>query len=170
MGASAIVRDNAARMTPGGAALPLLAPLLGMLPAEMQGRPMRPFFAPINVGTTGVGIAPGATGNGIFNADPNFDFAAFIANVRIRSFDNQTDRQNDPAVVALADTNQGVFNPFGAAGFFDIQTVFGTAGQPSIMVAPIIIPRSTGLILSVTNLHALNVNIFRFTLLGVQIS
>lgn len=153
------------RNTPGGMALALPSPLYAMLPAELQGRPFQWFAQPVNV----LNLAPGVSATGNFTVDPAFTFAAWYGVVSIRSADNLTDRSTDPFTVSMSDTGNRFFNPNQTP--LDIRTTFSTVGasSPAVWPAPLIVPGSTGINVTVTNLHNANTDNLRFAFMGILI-
>jgi hypothetical protein len=155
-----------ARSTPGGAAMSLFAPLLGMLPPDFAGKAMRPWMQPLQaLAVTAAGTA-GANANASFNADSSFDYAFFYGSVAVRDATNLIPKDFSPAIVSISDTANQFYNPTNLGN--DIDNVFGSGRQPVIWIAPLIVRASTGINIAVQNLDNETLN-FRFTLMGLQV-
>lgn len=157
-------RDTAARQTPSGLVLPLPSPLLAMLPPALQSFPMQWFTFPIKI----VSVAPLASASGQFTTDINHVFAAFWGSLKVRSGDNQTDRDADPAAYVMSDTHNLQYQPPGT--LIDVADTWGNAKQPAIWPVPLIIPQNNGIILTATNQSNANTNTYNFTFNGALIS
>ncbi len=162
MGPMQTTGGTTARSTPDGAAMALFAPLLGMLPPDFQGKDMRPWFQPAQA----LALATGQSVNAGFIADTNFDYAFFYAALKVRSADNLTLKDESPLLVSISDTSNRTFNPTNLGN--DVDNVFGTAKQPAIWIAPLIVRASTGINLAFTNNDNETLNI-RATFIGIQV-
>lgn len=156
-------RDAMARNTPNGLVLPLPSPLLAMLPPDLQGYPMQWFVEPIVL----LAIAPNTAKTGSFTTDNTHVFVAFYGCLKVRSNDNQTDRDTDPAAFSMTDTQNLVYQP--PAALIDIADVWGNAKQPAIWPVPLIVPTNGGINLTVTNQSNANTNNYNFAFMGCLI-
>src|SRR5665213_752774 len=137
--ANTIQRDTMARNTPDGLVLPLPSPLLAMLPPALQGYPMQWFVEPIIM----LAVPPLGTQTKGFTTDNSHVFVAFYGSLKVRSSDNQTDRDTDPAAFTMTDTQNLVYQPPGTQ--IDTADVWGNAKQPAIWPVPLIIPTNNGI-------------------------
>lgn len=156
-------RDAIARMSPNGLVLPLPSPLLAMLPPKLQTYPMQWFIEPIVLGN----VAPLTSLTGQFTTDNSHVFAAFYGSLKVRSADNQTDRDVDPAAFRMTDTQNLQYQPPGV--LIDVTTVWGSGKQPAIWPVPLIVRQNNGIILTVTNQSNANTNNYNFEFIGVLI-
>jgi hypothetical protein len=156
-------RDAMLRQTPGGILLPLPSPLLAALPAELQGLPMQWFIEPLTM----LAVAPGASATNTFQTDRTHAFAAWYGALKVRSADDQTDRDADPAAFQMTDTNNLVYQPPQAP--IDVALAWGNAKQPAVWPSPLVVGPNSGVTLTVTNQHAANTNNYRFAFMGVLI-
>jgi hypothetical protein len=157
-------RDAAFRQSPDGLVLPLPSPLLAMLPPEYQGFPMQWFVEPIII----LAVAPTTSKQGTFTTDKNHAFATFWGSLKVRSQDNQTDRDADPAVVSMSDTSNLQYQP--QATGIDVALEWGNAKQPAIWPVPLLVKPNSGIILTVTNQSAANTNNYNFGFIGALIT
>ncbi len=156
-------RDQAARQSPGGITLPLPSPLLAMLPPMLQGYPMAWFIEPITI----LSVAPGASETEQFTTDSTHVHVSWWGSLKVRSADNQTDRDADPSSYQMTDTQTLGYQPPGAS--IDTALVWGNAKQPAVWPVPLIVKQNNGIILTVTNEHAANTNNYFFAFVGVLI-
>lgn len=156
-------RDAAARQTPTGLVLPLPSPLLAMLPPELQGLPMQWFVEPIII----LAVPPLTARTGQWTTDKNHAFAAFYGSLKVRSSDNQTDRDADPAAFIMTDTQNQQYQPPGQ--LIDVANAWGNAKQPAIWPVPLVVGPNSGIILTVTNQSAANTNNYNFAFMGALI-
>ncbi len=162
-------RDATLRQFPDGLVLPLPSPLLAMLPPALQGLPMQWFQQPIRIlGAAGTGLAPGLSGSGQFTTDKNHVMVSFYGSLKVRSSDNQTDRDADPAAFVMTDTSNRQYQPQGI--LVDVAGVWGSGKQPAIWPVPLITPQNSGIILTVTNQSNANTNNYNFLFVGVLIT
>jgi hypothetical protein len=156
-------RDAAARQNPSGLTLPLPSPLLAMLPPQLQGLDMQWWEFPIIM----LAVPPLGSKTQQFTTDKNHAFAAFWGSLKVRSSDNQTDRDADPAATTMTDTQNLAYQPPGVV--IDIANTFGNAKQPAIWPVPLIVKTNNGIILTVTNQSNANTNNYNFCFAGALI-
>lgn len=157
-------RDAIMRQTPNGLVMPLPSPLLAMLPDALQGLPMQWFEEPIRI----AGVAPNQPGTGQFTTDITHAFAAFYGALKVRSNDNQTDRDADPASFSMTDTQNLQYQPPSVP--IDITLTWGSGRQPALWPVPLIVKPNNGIILTVTNQSNANTNNYNFLFMGVLIT
>lgn len=156
-------RDATARQSPNGLVLPLPSPLLAMLPEALQGLPMQWFVEPIII----TGVAPSTAKQGSFTTDKNHAFVGFYGSLKVRSSDNQTDRDADPAAFIMTDTQNLQYQP--TSTLIDVTLVWGSGKQPAIWAVPLIVGPNSGINLTVTNQHLADTNNYNFGFIGVLI-
>jgi hypothetical protein len=157
-------RDTVARNNPTGLVLPLPSPLLAMLPPEYQEFDMQWFIQPIII----TPVAPLASANGQFTTDKNHAFASFYGSLKVRSTDNQTDRDTDPAAFTMTDTQNLQYQPPSAV--IDTANAWGSAKLPAIWPVPLLVKPNSGIILTVTNQSTANTNKYNFGFMGALIT
>jgi len=157
-------RDQAARQSPGGITLPLPSPLLAMLPPGLQGFPMAWFIEPITM----LAVAPGASVTNQFTIDNTHVHVSWWGSLKVRSSDNQTDRDADPAAYAMTDTQTLGYQPPGQK--IDTTLTWGNAKQPAVWPVPLIVKQNNGVILTITNNSLANTNNYFFGFIGCLIT
>lgn len=157
-------RDATMRQTPNGLTMPLPSPLLAMLPDVLQGLDMQWFVEPVRI----AGLAPLQSNSGQFTTDKNHAFAAFYGSLKVRSNDNQTDRDTDPAAYTMTDTANLVYQPQSTP--IDTAGAWGSGKQPALWPVPLIVKPNSGIILTVTNQSSANTNNYNFLFVGVLIT
>lgn len=162
-GPNVIQRDTIARQNPTGLVLPLPSPLLAMLPPDLQSYAMQWFIEPIQM----LAVAVNGSQTGSFTTDKNHSFAAWYGSLDVRSSDNQTDRNTDPARFSMTDTQNLQYQPPGIA--IPTKNAWGTAAQPAIWPAPLVVRPNSGIKLTVFNLSNANINNYDFAFIGVLI-
>lgn len=156
-------RDAMMRNTPDGLVLPLPSPLLAMLPERLQGYDMQWFIEPIQI----LALAPNTTKTGNFTTDNTHVFVAFYGSLKVRSNDNQTDRDADPAAFQMSDTQNLQYQP--PSIFIDVADAFGNAKQPAVWPVPLIVKQNNGINLTVVNQSNANTNNYNFAFMGCLI-
>ena len=144
------------RQTPAGIVLPLPSPLLGMLPAFLQGLPMKVFWAAWQ--TFQLTVSGGATPSQTlpWTNSPNYWFAGWFGVVSLRSTDFQTDRSSSPLTASITDNANTIYQTDGVQ--VDIRNFFSTAGisAPAVWAQPLIVKPQGSLNLTLTNLDNAN--------------
>lgn len=156
-------RDAAARQSPDGVVLPLPSPLLAMMPPALQELPMQFFYEPVRMAA----VAPLGSQTQQFTTDQTHVFVGFWGSLKVRSSDNQTDRDADPAAILMTDTQNLQYQPPGV--LVDVAGLFGNAKQPAIWPVPLIVKQNSGVIVTVTNQSNANTNNYNFLFVGVLI-
>lgn len=136
------------------------SPFLGVVPADMLHTTKSLFVVPL----TWLNLAPGASTSQTYQADPAWDFVAYLGNISVRSTDNQTAIDNPPLLVSLADSSGRALQPPGAA--IDVATLFGTAQQPAVLTMPLVIRAGETYSFTMQNLHAATSYNVRLALCG----
>lgn len=156
-------RDSNWRETPSGLTLPLPSPLMAMLPPNLQGYPMQWFVEPIDI----LAVTPLGTKSNQFTTDGTHVHVSFYGSLKVRSSDNQTDRDADPATYSMADTLTLQYQTSGQ--LLDTSLVWGSAKQPAVWPVPLIVPQNSGIILTIVNQSTVNTNSYHFGFMGVLI-
>jgi hypothetical protein len=156
----AIARSN----SPNGLVLPLPSPLLAMMPPELQGLPMEYFIQVCEM----LAVAPLAQATDTWTVDKNHAFVAFVGNLKARSSDNQTNRDDDPAAFSMTDTQNLQYQQPGQ--FIDVETVWGSGKQPAIWPVPLVAKPNSGITITVLNQDTANTNNYRFSFIGVLVT
>jgi hypothetical protein len=102
-----------------------------------------------------------------FTTDQTHVFVAFYGSLKVRSSDNQTDRDTDPASFLMTDTQNLQYQPPNAQ--IDVANAWGNAKLPAIWPVPLIVPQNSGVNITVTNQSAANTNNYNFAFLGALI-
>ncbi|MGH9806139.1 MAG: hypothetical protein ACRD9W_02555, partial [Terriglobia bacterium] len=113
-------------------------------------------------------VAPLASATGPWTTDLNHAFAAFYGALKVRSSDNQTDRDTDPAAEMMTDTQNLQYQQPGV--LVDVTLTWGSGRQPALWPVPLIVKPNNGINLTVLNQSAANTNNYTFVFMGVLIS
>lgn len=157
-------RDAAARQSPDGLVLPLPSPLLAMLPPVLQTMPMQWFVQRLQMAA----VAPLGNQTQTWTTDQNHVHVSFWGALKVRSSDNQTDRDTDPAAYTMADTQNLNYQNPGIS--IDVALTWGNAKQPAIWPVPLIVRQNNGISLNVINQSNANTNNYNFGFMGVLIT
>lgn len=156
-------RDSNWRETPSGLTLPLPSPLMAMLPPNLQGYPMQWFIEPVQI----LAVGPLATKTNGFTTDGTHVHVSFYGSLKVRSQDNQTDRDTDPAAFSMADTLTLQYQTSGI--LVDTALAWGNAKQPAVWPVPLIVPQNSGINITIVNESNANTNNYNFAFMGVLI-
>lgn len=138
-----------------------LPPWFGILPERMWAREKRTIFVPL----APANIAPAASQDDTFRADPNHDFVGYVAAGKLRTNAAAgTPAPDDPVTVSITMEDGTGFQPSNETNEFD--NVFGTARQPAFWPMPLIVPAGQAVTFRFTNNHNVDTLVIRCTLWG----
>ncbi len=164
MGTSAVIRESQQGATPGGALVPQLSQLVGVLP-ERYARAAKQSFL---VNFDSLNQAAGTVKQVTYRVDPNFHFVAIMAYGKIRDVTNLINKDGNPVLVGITDETGKSYIPNNGA--LDFENFYGSAKQPSVLAVPLIIEGPTGITFTFNNLHNADVLNIRTCLSGFLVA